>query len=40
MSNLPYPNVGGFSLSSGYYSPTSIRQNLNLAPDAIVMLYG
>jgi len=38
--NLPYPNVGGFSLSSGYYSPDRIRQNLDLAPNAIVMLYG
>jgi hypothetical protein len=38
--NLPHPNVGGFSLSSGYYSPDRIRQNLHLAPDAIVMLYG
>ena len=38
--NLPYPNVGGFSLSSGYYSPDRIRQYLHLAPNAIVMLYG
>lgn len=38
--NLPHPNVGGFSLSSGYYSPDDIRNNLHLAPGAIVMLYG
>lgn len=38
--NLPHPNVGGFFLSSGYYSPDRIRQNLHLAPGAIVMLYG
>ena len=38
--NLPHPNVGGLSLSSGYYSPDRIRNNLHLAPNAIVMLYG
>lgn len=38
--NIPYPTVGGFSLSSGYYSPERIRTNLHLAPNAIVMLYG
>ena len=38
--NLPYPNVGGFSLSSGYYSPDRIRTYMHLAPNAIVMLYG
>jgi hypothetical protein len=38
--NLPHPNVGGFSLSSGFYSSNDIRQNLDLAPGAIVMLYG
>ncbi len=38
--NLPSPNVGGFSLSSGYYSPDRIRQYMHLAPNAIVMLYG
>ncbi len=38
--NLPYPNVGGFMLSSGYYSPDRIRQYMHLAPNAIVMLYG
>lgn len=37
---MPSPNVGGFSLSSGYYSPSRIRSNLHLAPHAIVMLYG
>jgi hypothetical protein len=38
--NLPHPNVGGFSLSSGYYSSDTIRQNLHLATNSIVMLYG
>jgi len=38
--NLPYPNVGGFYLSSGFYLSDRIRQNLHLAPNAIVMLYG
>lgn len=38
--NLPHPNVGGFDLSSGYYSSDDIRQDLHLAPGAIVMLYG
>jgi len=37
---MPTPNVGGFSLSSGYYSPSRIRSNLYLAHNAIVMLYG
>ena len=37
---IPYPNVGGFYLSSGYYSPDRIKTNLHLAPNAIVMLYG
>jgi hypothetical protein len=39
-SDPPYPNVGGFALSSGWYSPDRIRQYLHLAPNAIVMLYG
>jgi hypothetical protein len=38
--NLPHPNVGGFALSSGYYSPDRIRQSLHLASNAVVMLYG
>lgn len=38
--NLPYPNVGGFSLSAGFYSPSRIRTHLQLAPNAIVMIYG
>ena len=37
---IPNPTVGGFSLSSGYYSPERIITNLHLAPNAIVMLYG
>ncbi len=39
-SDLPSPNVGGFYLSSGFYSSDQIRSNLHLAPNAIVMLYG
>ena len=38
--NLPYPEVGGFYLSSGFYLSDRIRSNLHLAPNAIVMLYG
>lgn len=38
--NLPYPTVGGFYLSSGFYLSDRIRSNLHLAPNAIVMLYG
>jgi hypothetical protein len=38
--NLPYPNVGGFYLSSGYYSAERIQTELHLATNAIVMLYG
>ena len=38
--NLPYPNVGGFYLSSGYYSPDRIQSELHLATNSIVMLYG
>lgn len=38
--NMPYPNVGGFYLSSGFYSAERIRSNLHLAENAIVMLYG
>jgi hypothetical protein len=37
---IPNPTVGGFYLSSGYYSPDRIKTNLHLAPNAIVMLYG
>jgi len=32
--------VGGFFLSSGLVSPDEIRNNLKLAPNAIVMLFG
>ncbi len=37
---IPNPTVGGFYLSSGYYSPDRIKTNLHLAPNAVVMLYG
>ncbi len=39
-SSMPYPIVGGFSLSSGTISSDQIRSDLALAPNAIVMLYG
>jgi hypothetical protein len=43
--SLPSPSVGGFALSNGadgyqFISPDQIRSDLNLAPNAIVMLYG
>ena len=37
---LPTPTVGGFSLKSRFVSSDDIRQDLHLAPNAIVMLYG
>jgi hypothetical protein len=33
-------NVGGFSLKDGIISPDTLRADLHLAPNAIVMLYG
>ena len=38
-SPMPTPTVGGFSLKSGFVSSNAIRNDLNLAPNAIVMLY-
>lgn len=38
--SMPYPPVGGFSLKNRFASPDDIRNDLNLAPNAIVMLYG
>ena len=39
-SPMPSPEVGGFSLKNRLISPDQIRVDLNLAPHAIVMLYG
>ena len=39
-SSMPSPTVGGFSLSGRFVSPDQIRNELRLAPNAIVMLYG
>jgi hypothetical protein len=39
-SSMPHPEVGGFALSSRFVSSDDIRQDLRLAPNAIVMLYG
>lgn len=38
--SMPSPTVGGFSLSRRFVSPDQIRNELRLAPNAIVMLYG
>ncbi len=37
---MPRPTVGGFSLKDAFLSPAQIRADLQLAPNAIVMLYG
>ena len=37
---MPYPTVGGFALKNHFVSSDDIRSDLNLAPNAIVMLYG
>lgn len=37
---MPHPTVGGFSLKNGIIVPARIRADLQLAPNAIVMLYG
>ena len=37
---MPDPNVGGFYLKGKFVSPEDIRNDLHLAPNAIVMLYG
>jgi hypothetical protein len=39
-SSMPYPDVGGFSLKNRFVSPDDIRNDLALAPNAIIMLYG
>ena len=39
-SAMPSPNVGGFALSKTFVSNDMIRNDLHLAPNAIVMLYG
>ena len=38
-SPMPTPAVGGFSLKNGFVSSNDIRNDLNLAPNAIIMLY-
>jgi hypothetical protein len=41
MGAMPTPNVGGFFLGNGaFISPDQVRQELQLAPNAIIMLYG
>lgn len=37
---MPTPPVGGFALTKTFVSNAEIRNNLRLAPNAIVMLYG
>ncbi len=37
---MPYPDVGGFALHDSFILPDTIRSDLELAPGAIVMLYG
>ncbi len=39
-SNFPHPTVGGFALKDRFVSSDDIRQDIRLAPNAIVMLYG
>ena len=39
-SPMPYPTVGGFALKNRFVSSDDIRNDLSLAPNAIVMLYG
>ena len=39
-SPFPSPTVGGFALKSKFVSSDDIRDDLHLAPNAIVMLYG
>jgi hypothetical protein len=38
--SMPSPQVGGFALKDKFVSPDDIRNELNLAPNAIIMLYG
>jgi hypothetical protein len=39
-TSLPQPTVGGLALKDRFVSPDDIRHDVNLAPNAIVMLYG
>jgi len=39
-SPMPRPTVGGFALKNRFASADDIRNDLRLAPNAIVMLYG
>lgn len=39
-SPMPHPTVGGFALKNHFVSADDIREDLPLAPNAIVMLYG
>jgi hypothetical protein len=39
-SPMPSPTVGGFHLNDRFVSSDDIRNDLHLAPNAIVMLYG
>jgi len=39
-SPMPHPTVGGFALKDDFISSNQIRTDLELAPNAIVMLYG
>jgi hypothetical protein len=39
-SAMPNPTVGGFALKNHFVSADDIRNDLHLAPNAIVMLYG
>jgi len=39
-SPMPHPTVGGFALKNRFVSADDIRNDLRLAPNAIVMLYG
>lgn len=39
-SAMPHPNVGGFALTNTFVSNDDIRNDLKLAPNAIVMIYG
>ncbi|MBP1466921.1 BACON domain-containing protein [Candidatus Chloroploca sp. M-50] len=40
LSDMPSPDVGGLALKDQFVLPDDIRQQLQLAPNAIVMLYG
>lgn len=40
ISDFPHPHVGGFALKDKIFSSDDIRQDLDLADNAIVMLYG